>query len=46
MQEILDQLEQKRAAARRGGGQKRIDAHHPKGKHTASERAVAFAHRI
>ncbi|MDO9611034.1 MAG: acyl-CoA carboxylase subunit beta [Serpentinimonas sp.] len=38
MQEILDQLEQKRAAARLGGGQKRIDAQHAKGKLTARER--------
>jgi len=38
MQEILEQLEQKRAAARLGGGQKRIDAQHGKGKLTARER--------
>jgi len=38
MQEILQQLEQKRAAARLGGGQKRIDAQHSKGKLTARER--------
>ena len=38
MQDILDQLERKRAAARLGGGQKRIDAQHAKGKLTARER--------
>jgi propionyl-CoA carboxylase beta chain len=38
MQDIIQQLEQKRAAARMGGGQKRIDAQHAKGKLTARER--------
>src|SRR6187402_1772544 len=38
MHDILDQLEQKRAAARLGGGLKRIDAQHKKGKLTARER--------
>ena len=38
MQEILEQLEKKRAAARLGGGQKRIDAQHGMGKLTARER--------
>ena len=38
MQSILEQLEQKRALARLGGGQKRIDAQHAKGKLTARER--------
>ena len=38
MQDIIDQLEAKRAAARLGGGQKRIDAQHAKGKLTARER--------
>ena len=38
MQDILEQLEKKRAAARLGGGQKRIDAQHKKGKLTARER--------
>ena len=38
MQDILEQLEEKRAAARLGGGQKRIDAQHAKGKLTARER--------
>ena len=38
MHDILDQLEKKREAARQGGGQKRIDAQHKKGKLTARER--------
>ena len=38
MQDIIGQLEAKRAAARLGGGQKRIDAQHAKGKLTARER--------
>ncbi len=38
MQEILEQLEQKREAAHLGGGQNRIDAQHAKGKLTARER--------
>jgi len=38
MKAILDQLEQKRAAARAGGGDRRIAAQHAKGKLTARER--------
>ena len=38
MQEILEQLEARRELARLGGGQKRIDAQHAKGKLTARER--------
>ncbi|MDE2617571.1 MAG: methylmalonyl-CoA carboxyltransferase, partial [Burkholderiales bacterium] len=38
MHDILEQLEQKRAAARLGGGEKRIAAQHAKGKLTARER--------
>ena len=38
MQDILEQLEAKRELARLGGGQKRIDAQHKKGKLTARER--------
>ena len=38
MQDILEQLEAKRAAARLGGGEKRISAQHGKGKLTARER--------
>ena len=38
MQEILRRLEEKRAGARDGGGQKRVAAQHSKGKLTARER--------
>lgn len=38
MQNKLDDLMQKRAEARLGGGQQRIDAHHAKGRLTARER--------
>ena len=38
MQEIIRQLEEKRAAAKLGGGQSRIDRQHAKGKLTARER--------
>ena len=38
MHDIIKQLDDKRAAARLGGGQKRIDAQHAKGKLTARER--------
>jgi len=38
VQEILKRLEEKRAAARLGGGRERIEAHHAKGKLTARER--------
>ncbi|NNU81329.1 acyl-CoA carboxylase subunit beta [Halovulum dunhuangense] len=38
MQEILEELEARRAQARLGGGQQRIDAQHAKGKLTARER--------
>ena len=38
MQAILEQLEAKREQARLGGGQRRIDAQHKKGKLTARER--------
>ena len=38
MYDIIRQLDEKRAAARLGGGQKRIDAQHAKGKLTARER--------
>ena len=38
MQEILDELERKRAAARAGGGERRVAAQHAKGKLTARER--------
>ncbi len=38
MQDILDQLEEKRRAAALGGGKRRIEAQHAKGKLTARER--------
>ena len=38
MKEILEELEKRRARARAGGGQARIDAQHAKGKLTARER--------
>ncbi|MHA1153653.1 MAG: acyl-CoA carboxylase subunit beta [Alphaproteobacteria bacterium] len=38
MQEILRRLEEKRAAARAGGGEKRVQVQHGKGKLTARER--------
>ena len=38
MSSTLAELEKKRAAAKLGGGQKRIDAQHAKGKLTARER--------
>ena len=42
MQEIIRQLEEKRAAARLGGGQGRIEKQHAKGKLTARERIELF----
>src|SRR5271156_1545059 len=38
MKHILSELEDRRAAAKLGGGQKRIDAQHKRGKLTARER--------
>ena len=38
MREIIEKLERKRAAARLGGGERRIEAQHAKGKLTARER--------
>ncbi|WP_455372283.1 acyl-CoA carboxylase subunit beta [Limibacillus halophilus] len=38
MQDIIRQLEEKRAAARAGGGERRTEAQHAKGKLTARER--------
>jgi propionyl-CoA carboxylase beta chain len=38
MHEILEELERRRAAAEQGGGEKRTDAQHAKGKLTARER--------
>jgi len=38
MQDIISQLNEKRAEAKLGGGQRRIDTQHAKGKLTARER--------
>ncbi len=38
MQDILHELERRRASARQGGGERRIEAQHAKGKLTARER--------
>ena len=38
MKDILSELEDRRSAARLGGGQRRIDAQHGRGKLTARER--------
>src|SRR5690349_383626 len=38
MKDILERLDDRRAEARLGGGQKRIDAQHARGKLTARER--------
>src|SRR5712672_52590 len=42
MQDMLKELERRRAAARLGGGQRRIEAQHAKGKLTARERIDAL----
>lgn len=42
MQEIIQELEERRNRARLGGGQKRIDSQHAKGKLTARERIDVF----
>ncbi|MEM9670045.1 MAG: acyl-CoA carboxylase subunit beta [Pseudomonadota bacterium] len=42
MQEILEQLEARRARARAGGGEKRIERQHAKGKLTARERIAVL----
>ena len=38
MKDILDTLEERRAGAKLGGGEKRIEAQHARGKLTARER--------
>ena len=43
MHDIIEQLEQRRETARKGGGDRRIDAQHAKGKLTARERIASFA---
>ena len=40
--DIIEQLELRREEARLGGGQRRIDAQHAKGKLTARERLLAL----
>ena len=42
MQDMLKELERRRLAARQGGGQRRIEAQHAKGKLTARERVDAL----
>lgn len=42
MQEIIQELEERRKRARLGGGQKRIDAQHGRGKLTSRERIDVF----
>src|SRR5262245_18107442 len=42
MKDILDRLEARRARAREGGGQARIEAQHKRGKLTARERIELF----
>lgn len=42
MKEVLAELEQRRETARLGGGQRRIDSQHSKGKLTARERIEAL----
>lgn len=42
MRAVIEQLEVRRAQARMGGGQKRVDAQHAKGKLTARERLVVL----
>ena len=42
MQDIVQKLDEKRAAARLGGGQRRVDQQHSKGKMTARERIELF----
>src|SRR5215475_3755348 len=42
MQDMLNELERRRAAARRGGGDRRIEAQHANGKLTARERIDAL----
>jgi len=42
MKEVIEELEQRRATAMLGGGQKRIDAQHGRGKLTARERLTVL----
>src|SRR5712692_1446169 len=45
MKDILDELEKRRAVARAGGGQKRVEAQHKRGKLTARERIALLMDR-
>src|ERR1700735_5770185 len=45
MKDILDRLEDRRESARRGGGEKRIEAQHKRGKLTARERVELLMDR-
>src|SRR3954452_18373787 len=45
MSSTIEELERRRAAARLGGGQRRIDAQHAKGKLTARERVELLLDR-
>jgi propionyl-CoA carboxylase beta chain len=45
MKDILDRLEARRAEARAGGGEKRVDAQHARGKLTARERIALLLDR-
>jgi propionyl-CoA carboxylase beta chain len=45
MKDVLEKLEERRAEARLGGGQKRIDAQHARGKLTARERIELLVDR-
>ena len=42
MQEIIQKLQEKRDEARQGGGKRRVDSQHSKGKLTARERIGVF----
>ena len=46
MKDILDTLEERRAGAKLGGGGKRIEAQHARGKLTARERVESLAAEI
>ena len=45
MENILQQLEKRREEARLGGGKKRVEAQHEKGKLTARERLAVLLDR-
>ena len=43
VENLIDQLKEKRKAAQQGGGAKRVEAQHAKGKLTARERISQFS---